>query len=169
MTLEELIANAQIHQAIYRYCRGVDRGDEALIASAYHPGAQDHHGPFNGPVEAFAKRVVDRFDRPGVTGQHHVTNIYIELKGPATAAVESYFLAYRAQLNATTQEPELVPISGRYLDRFELRGDAWRIAERTVVFEWVRPPIPVSEFQKDHGFLLPGRREKDPSHLLFAS
>ena len=28
-------------------------------------------------------------------------------------------------------------MAGRYLDRFEKRGDEWRIAARTVVYDWL--------------------------------
>ncbi|MDB5446065.1 MAG: hypothetical protein JWQ97_1382, partial [Phenylobacterium sp.] len=35
MGLEELAAHIEIQQVLYRYCRGVDRGDVALLASVY--------------------------------------------------------------------------------------------------------------------------------------
>jgi hypothetical protein len=47
------IARKQIHDALMRYCRGIDQMDRDLILSAYHPGARDNHGTFDEPVKAF--------------------------------------------------------------------------------------------------------------------
>ena len=44
MDVQELLDKQQIHEALMRYARGVDRGDAALICSAYHPDAVDEHG-----------------------------------------------------------------------------------------------------------------------------
>ena len=37
-------ARDEIRELLTRYCRGVDRMDAELIASAYHPDAIDEHG-----------------------------------------------------------------------------------------------------------------------------
>ena len=37
--LRTLLDRAQIHDALMRYCRGVDRGDSELVLSALHPDA----------------------------------------------------------------------------------------------------------------------------------
>src|SRR5687768_7203639 len=52
-------ARTEIHDTLMRYCRGVDRLDRDLILSAYHPGARDNHGSFDGPVEDFVDWVFE--------------------------------------------------------------------------------------------------------------
>lgn len=165
MNLDELTAHIEIRQALVRYCRGVDRGDAELIKSAFHEDAKDEHGPFTGNREELAALIVSRFDAAGITGQHQLTNIYIELDGDR-ARVESYFLALRPQRDAAGN-PELVPLSGRYLDRFERRGRLWRIMFRQVVFDWMRMPIPATDLDTSHGYPAGARRGEDLSAALF--
>src|SRR5580698_10968530 len=43
----------EILDCLNRYCRGLDRLDPELIASAYHPDAVDNHYTFVGGVAAF--------------------------------------------------------------------------------------------------------------------
>lgn len=166
MTHDEMSAHIEIRQALVRYCRGVDRGIAELIESAYHSDAIDYHGPFTGSPKDFARLVVEKFDAAGITGQHHITNCFILLDGER-AKVESYFLAYRPQRSALTTEPELVPLSGRYLDNFEKRKGEWRIVRREVTFDWVGEPIPESKFEIGHGYPQGARRENDRSYSYF--
>jgi hypothetical protein len=42
--LQVLVAEAEIGRVIARYCRAIDRMDEGLLRSCYHPGATDEHG-----------------------------------------------------------------------------------------------------------------------------
>ena len=51
--IAELVDREAIRDCIYRYCRGVDRADEAALRSAYWPDAIDQHGSYSGPVEGF--------------------------------------------------------------------------------------------------------------------
>ena len=167
MDQEELVAHIEIRQALARYCQGIDRGDAALIASAYHPGAPDHHGTFDGTAEQFAAYVVAKFDQPGIVGQHHITNVYAEIAG-ARARVESYFMVMRPQVGAAGED-QLVFAGGRYLDRFEQRAGKWLIAERTVVMDWYRPPLSGAAIAREARVPAPGRREQDPSWEFFAA
>jgi hypothetical protein len=64
---------------------------------------------------------------------HQVSNVLVELHGEQ-AAVESSFLALQTNAAAPALETFLC---GRYLDRFERRGSEWRIAQRTVVYDWI--------------------------------
>ena len=42
--VQALVDKQAILEVLTRYCRALDRGDAALIASAYHPDAVDDHG-----------------------------------------------------------------------------------------------------------------------------
>ena len=121
----------EIRDALFRYCRGIDRGDADLMRSAYHEDAIEHHGTFyEGPARDYCGFVVDHLTEV-VVARHELTNIIIDLDGDS-AKVESYFLSYQRM----TGREEDDFIGGRYLDRFTRKGGKWLISERTVVFDW---------------------------------
>lgn len=130
--LQALQDKEAIRDCLYRYCRGVDRADAQALRSAYWPDAHDCHGAYRGSADGFIARALPRL-RAGGRGVHQISNILIELHG-AIAAVESSFLAL--QTNAATPDLETF-LCGRYLDRFERRAGEWRIADRTVVYDWI--------------------------------
>jgi hypothetical protein len=164
MNLEEVAAHIEIRQVLYRYCRGVDRGDKALIAGVYHAGAEDRHGNWRGPGREFADFLVPLMDKIPLIGQHHITNVLVELRGEE-ADVESYFIAMQPETRA--DGPALAFVSGRYLDTFARRDGVWLIADREVVLDvasemWSAAPWPgLSRFP------LGKRREADPSSRQF--
>lgn len=160
MTLDEVAAHLQIQQALFRYCRGVDRGDPELISSVYHPDAIDAHGAWTGPGKDFASYLVPVMDQVPLIGQHHITNVLISLDGDE-AAVESYFVAFHPEETADGAAHALV--CGRYLDRFERREAGWLIADRRVVIDVSRPLTPIPDWRGAAYFPAGARREADPS------
>ena len=159
MELDDIVAELAIRRAIYRYCRGVDRGDVAMIASAYHADSVENHGAFRGTGRELAEYLVPLMDGSPAIGGHHVTNILIEREG-TEARVESYFIAFHAQPDSSRAF-----VTGRYLDNFALRRGEWRIARREVVIDSDTPPagtIDLSDYPRG------ARREADPSHGWFA-
>ena len=130
--MRALLDKEAIRDCLFRYCRGIDRADEELLRSVYWQDAHDSHGAYVGSASGFITQAVARL-RSGGRGVHQISNILIELRGDA-AAVESSFLA----LQTTTASPTLETfLCGRYLDHFERRDAEWRIAERTVVYDWI--------------------------------
>jgi hypothetical protein len=132
-TLEELIDRDAIRDCIYRYCRGVDRADMEALRSVYWPRATDRHGPFQGTSEGFIEWVLASL--PNIERSiHQVHNILIEFRDGG-AAVETY---YTGMHRARGPDGELRQArrAGRYVDWFEKRGGEWRIAARTVVYDW---------------------------------
>ncbi|WP_280155362.1 nuclear transport factor 2 family protein [Piscinibacter sp. XHJ-5] len=130
--LRALVDKEAIRDCLYRYCRGIDRADEELLRSAYWPDAHDTHGAYVGSANGFIEHALPRL-RAGGRGVHQVNNILIELHGDA-AAVESSFFALQTNVAAPTLRTLLC---GRYLDHFERRQGEWRIAARTVVYDWI--------------------------------
>ena len=60
--LQELHDKQAIHDAVMRYCRGVDRLDPVLLASAYHPDAYDDHGSwYQGDIAGFVEWVMKEY------------------------------------------------------------------------------------------------------------
>lgn len=140
-TMEELLAREAIRDCLYRYARGIDRADEAALLSSYWPDAHDSHGATSGPVGQFFDRVREAWTHEP-RNIHHLTNILIEFTGDNSAKVESYFLALqRSKVRGGAEQQ--VMLSGRYCDLFEKRNAEWRVASRTVVYDWVEPqPVP---------------------------
>jgi len=130
--LQSLLDREAIRDCLSRYCRGIDRCDEAALRSAYWEDATDCHGAWNGSAAGFITQALGRV-RQGGRRVHQITNVLIELHGEV-AAVESSFFA----LQATAAQPDRETfLCGRYVDRFERRGNAWRVASRTVVYDWI--------------------------------
>src|SRR5215210_4265051 len=129
MTIDEISAHLEIRQALARYCRGVDRRDPEMLKSVYHPDGTDDHTVFAGLGHDFADFIIDliRSDPPS---QHQVTTTLITMHGPDSADVESYYLAHQPMTDEATGEARLLHTGGRYIDRFERRDGAWKIAKR---------------------------------------
>lgn len=160
--LHELLDKQAITEVLYRYCRGVDRGDRELLASVYHDDGIDDHGFWKGLGKDFAAFINDMSRDSGSRNcQHMISNVLIELDGDV-AYVESYSDAVRD--TGTHRES----IQTRYLDRFERRGGEWRIAHRLVVrdvhhVEERKPALTDEEW----AIRTPGRRDRqDPVYRL---
>ena len=128
--IRELKDRQEIYDCLMRYCRGIDRLDREMLLSAYHPDAMDDHGPFVGPVEAFADHVFALHTTHQQRTQHHITNHRCEIDGDVAQA-ESYYI-----FRSLNKVPPLYGVSsGRYLDRLEKRAGRWAIAERICVVD----------------------------------
>ncbi len=136
--MTRLTDRLEIQDVLYRYCRGVDRLDLEMVVDCYFPDAVDHHGGYVGDAAGLARDIQERH-RTIDSSQHFVTNVLVDFTGDDSADVESYCLCYlRQQADPETGEHELSTIRCRYVDRFERRGEQWRIADRIVVFDEVR-------------------------------
>ena len=79
--LQVLVAEAEIGRVTARYCRAIDRMDEALLRSCYHPGATDEHGSFRGDVDEYVTWVWRLLERYRST-MHLIGNQLVELDAP---------------------------------------------------------------------------------------
>ncbi len=66
---------------------------------------------------------------------HIVGNMSITINGNQ-AAVETYFQMYAQERLANGDNRQMFLV-GRYADRFEKRGQEWRVAARTVIYDWI--------------------------------
>jgi SnoaL-like domain len=168
--LTELLDREAIRDCIYRYCRGIDRADEASLRSSYWPDATDCHGSYNGPVEGFFQWALAVF-KTGARNIHQVGNILIEFKGESRAVVESYFNAMQRGPDQKGAVRQFL-LAGRYCDVFEKRDSEWRVARRVVAFDWVEEqPAPESAEEKRFGSRKPigGSFPNDPIYDLLKS
>jgi hypothetical protein len=159
MDIEELTARTEIHDALRRYCRGVDRVDMDLVRSVFHEDAwirfpeSLHVGPIDGLIE-FAVAELPRFIRT----MHFIENSLIDFDGPTVAHVETYLSATHQGSELHHWKNEYVKLWGRYLDRFELREGGWRIAHRSLVVDWMYR-YPLEGWFDDHPDASGARRD----------
>lgn len=122
-----------IMDAMYRYCRSMDRMDRELGYGVWHEGGTADYGKlFRGSGREFVDWACEHH-RPMLAHSHQVANILIELHGD-TASSESYVtvvlrLEVRGQL-------EQVTVRGRYLDRWSRPDGRWAIDHRLYVHDF---------------------------------
>jgi len=147
--LQILLDKQAIKEVLMTYCRGIDRLDETLLRSVFHPGSQHMHG-FEGPSSSddgsddfvgYALGFLGTFTRT----HHHLGNMFIEVEDDV-AFTEAYFTAHHrrrakgdplAGEDATETEKDYF-VAGRYLDRMEKRDGQWKITHRTGLTDWSR-------------------------------
>jgi SnoaL-like domain len=158
--VQELLDKQAIHEVMMRYCRGVDRGDAALINSAYHPDAYDDHCGHIFTGETVGPGIVEWMSEVTDSTTHHITTQIIDVDGDR-ANSESYYMGLHLETKDGVQRR--MHTVGRYVDRLERRHGEWKISNRLVVLEMAGylppgdlelPPLPAM-----------GRRDRsDPSY-----
>lgn len=130
--LREYIDRAQIRDCVVQLARGEDRRDAALISASYWPDSVTDYGVFKGDFAAYLAWVVPGAD--AITNTQHVLGqSYVEYAG-ATAKAETQIISYH-RIDMGQGEQDIV-IGGRYLDKLARRDDTWRIAGRTMLYDW---------------------------------
>ena len=132
--LINLLDREAIRQCLYTYSRGIDRCDESALRASYWPDATDRHGAYSGSAAGFIEVALKTL-KAAPRMVHMIGNVAIVLKGSA-AAVESYFQAFQHDRDSASKLRKTF-LCGRYVDRFEKRGNEWRVAQRTVVYDWI--------------------------------
>lgn len=130
--LQRLVDKNDCVELVHKLARAIDRCDADLVGQVFHPDATDDHGGFKGTANDFVPWVMEVLKGMRRT-QHIIGNVLIETDGDR-AQGESYFIAHHV-LPGEEGERFMVA-AGRYLDRFERRDGAWRIAHRHAVYDW---------------------------------
>lgn len=147
--LRRLIDENAIRRVIYRYARGIDRRDLALIRSCYHADAIDEHGPYHGDVGGFIAWVETGFASGRLQSSfHHVGNILIEVEGEEARA-ETYCTATHRIIEDGELHDFILDV--RSLDDFRRHDGEWRIARRRIVYENAGRTMPVAEAARGPG------------------
>ncbi|WCT75175.1 nuclear transport factor 2 family protein [Sphingomonas naphthae] len=130
--LQALVQRDRIRDCIARLARGEDRRDPDLIRSAYWPDATTDYGVFAGSFDDYFAWVYPGAD--AITNTQHVLGqSVIEIDGDA-ARVETHVVSYhRVDMGAGERD---TCIGGRYLDVLTRRDGLWRIAARTMLYDW---------------------------------
>jgi len=132
--LDVLLAHHRVRARVVGLARGEDRRDGESVRAAFWPDATVDFGIFAGSFDEYFAWVVPGSPAVLVT-QHLLGQTHIEPAGDALLA-ETHVVAYH-RVDMGTEERDTV-LGGRYLDRFEQRDGQWRIAERTMLYDWFR-------------------------------
>ena len=157
--LREWLDRSQITEALYTYCRAVDRVDRELGYSIWNEGAQVDYGEaiFVGPARGVIDHICDSHLQ-GIAHSHQIANVIIRLDGD-----RAFSEAYVNSAMRMMHEGELLQVNtrGRYLDRWSRRDGRWGIDRRVFVndFDEVRRAVPGS---------IPPRLTLDRSDLSYA-
>ncbi len=128
LTIDDLLARAEITDVIKRLARGTDRIDEELMASCYHPDGFDDHNSFRGSGTEFARWVCEVL--PHFVATHHfIGDPLIRIDGDV-AQCDTYCEAHHVGTDSD------MVMGLRYVDRFERRDGSWLIAKRVCAFDW---------------------------------
>ncbi|WP_235748594.1 nuclear transport factor 2 family protein [Nocardia coffeae] len=165
--IAELYDRQHIHDAVMRYCRGVDRCDAEVLEYGFHAGATDNHTGDAIPVAEANPSFLATLEQAFIATQHNICNEYVEIDGD-TARSESYFVACQ-RVGHGGQEYDWF-LGGRYLDTLRRDGAlGWRVDARRVAYDWerVEPRRPAPEgfpFQIPDTGLRGTRGTADPSY-----
>lgn len=169
--LKALVARGKIRECLERLARGEDRRSAELIRASWWPDATYDYGVQNGDFDSYLAWVVPGAD--AITNTQHVLGqSHIVLEGDS-ARVETHVISYHRVDYGGGDEHDTC-IGGRYLDRMERRGGEWRIAERTMLYDWYQDwgsAVDWSQgvmglpFTRD---IFPGRARGDHSETFFA-
>lgn len=157
--LRELADRQQITEALYTYCRAVDRVDRELGYSIWSEDATVDYGEsiYSGDARGLIDWICSSHEK-GIAHSHQIANVIIELDGDS-AASEAYVNSAMRMMH----EGQLMQVNtrGRYLDRWSRGTGRWLIERRTFVcdFDEVHPAVSGS---------IPPRLMLDRSDLSYA-
>ncbi|MCW2855489.1 MAG: nuclear transport factor 2 family protein [Marmoricola sp.] len=159
--VHRLLDEDAVRRVHLEYCRGIDRRDWELVRSCYHTDAIDHHGPFTGGVDAFILWGIEVL--ADVQSMHFTGNQLVEVDGDV-AWHEAYCIAFHRISGAPSEPKTDWVVNVRYLDRFERRDGAWKIADRLVVHDSDRRDLVPGTGEIGPGWTGSGPWPDDPSY-----
>ena len=135
-TLHQLAAKQAIRELVLKYCRASDRQDYVLMASLYHDDATDDHGKmFTGLAKDYLAWLPSMRGQMEITA-HHISNHLIVVDDDCRRAEgEAYIVAYHLKTVSDGSKQQIVT-GGRFLDKYEDRGDGWKFSARKAVLDW---------------------------------
>lgn len=158
--IRALLDKEAIREALFAYCRSVDRLDVPLGHSVFHEdsyadyGADVYQGPGRGCIDAIVK------SHDHLTSHsHQISNIVIKLHGDR-AGSEAYMTGTMRMLREGKEFQ--IFVRARYLDSWERREGRWAITRRELAYDHdeVREVTPMRGTQHS------ARDATDPSYRI---
>lgn len=142
--LRRLEDREAVRDCVARAARGLDRHDRDILRAAFHDDAVVNVTEFVGRLPEFIEWSHAGHSAMYGGHTHNITCQTVELDGD-TAHAESYVVMVLRHKDGKT----VTVAGGRYVDRLERRGGAWRIALRRLAPDW--------RFTADGSAFVPGR------------
>jgi hypothetical protein len=141
--LDAWLDRQEILDCLTRTSRGMDRFDRELFLSGYHPDALIDAGAFVGRPDEVYEGGHALHEVGQSATLHNLMNHSCEIVGDVAHAETYYLYAGRNRDGGNWLA------GGRYVDRLERRGGAWKIAFRCTTVEWsgLVPPVAVPLFE----------------------
>lgn len=130
-----LIDRQLIHELLMTWCRALDRGDDELLNSVFHPGADA------------ARHFLPECAGDSVTA-HFAGSELISIDGNS-ATSELTLVAWRR--TSLDSSPLDIQVGGRVLDRLERRAGRWGVTARRIVHDWRRSDPVFAEWPPQFG------------------
>ena len=153
-----LLDRDAIREALYAYCRSVDRLDAPLGRAVFHEDSHADYGAgvYQGPRRGAIDKIIQ--DHDGLTSHsHQVSNVLIALDGNR-AGSEAYMTG-TMRMQREGKEYQIC-VRARYLDAWEKREGRWAITRREVAFDHDE----IREVTSLRGACHSARDETDPSY-----
>lgn len=158
--IQRLLDKNAIREALFKYCRSVDRLDIPLGHSVFHEdsyadyGADVYQGPGRGCIDAIVK-THDNL----TTHSHQISNILIALDGDR-AGSEAYMTG-TMWMRRDGKDFQIF-VRARYLDTWEKRDGIWAITRRELAYDHDE----VREVTPMRGTVNATRDAGDPSYTI---
>lgn len=160
--VQALLDKQAITEALYAYCRSVDRLDHALGHALFHADSQADYG--EGVYQGAGRGAIDTIiaQHDGLTSHsHQVANVLIALDGDR-AGSEAYMTGTMRMLRDGKEFQ--IFVRARYLDKWEKRDGRWGIVWREVAYDHDE----VREVTGMRGSQHSARDTSDPSYGFLA-
>ena len=160
--VSDLIDRQAIYDCIRRTSRGNDRFDVELITGSYHEDGIHELGQNQISGQAYGEHANHAHKNIADANLHNVTMHLCEIDGDVAHA-ESYVIGLFLDPGGQTSRM----LAGRYIDRLERRGGAWKIALRRATVEVAmegKAVLPNGSTLPGSGYLRGNRDGSDPSY-----
>lgn len=159
--LDQLSSWHEIYDLLCDYMRGQDRLEPVLHRSVFYDDATTDYGDgYRGDADGFVAFAQGALT-PHLANHHMIGQVRIDFEGDDLAFGEVYFQAFHRTVADGAEED--LWVSGRYVDRYERRGGAWKIAHRSELVDWVRTEPAADDLAKSGHFPLGARAPHDLS------
>ena len=123
-----------------------DRGKWRELLATFTPDGQIAVSWFSGDFAEFVEQCRQSFEA-GQRSKHHIFPSLVRACGDRAVAETNVVILVRQKISGTLTD---LTAYARFLDRIERTDDAWRIAERTAIYERDRldPVEPSADFER---------------------
>ncbi|MGY6550871.1 MAG: nuclear transport factor 2 family protein [Erythrobacter sp.] len=139
-TLED---RAAIRDVLAAYAHAIDRRRWPMMERLFHDDAEFQFGLVAGDWRRFVEQARAIID-PCLATQHQLGQTIFGFESDTICHTETYMTAMHTippgyPMTAAFPDKGVIYsgiVAGRYVDRFEKRGGAWRIARRIGLYDW---------------------------------